>query len=196
MPGLSYCISEAENKDLIQLILDDGGMFIPEINYPSEDYLMIRQYEDLSEFFNPSCKFLVLNQKYSTIPVEVRHVKNDEKEFWFVSLQSGGPTIEIDYSRFDSIENGYEIIPSDIYYAAKYWDWQNREFFKPPIEIAVSYNHFVKFIKHLTKPVKPKSWVNQRLWISKSFLEKAAIEQKKIILWEETIQDENGVLLA
>jgi hypothetical protein len=206
-----FYLTEEENRELIDMIISDGGEFIPSTHYPKKEMEILTDFEMIKKYMlKYNQQFLIQNNKYSSSPIDMRYIKEDgneywvkninkvngktvvivipSKDFWYVNIQNGGPAIEYVNPRFELIENCYELIFGSLSYSIKYWDTIHEKMTKPPLILVDSYKTYIKFIKKKTIVIKKTGWKTP-IWVSKSFLEHAKLEKKSVILLENIIQD-------
>jgi hypothetical protein len=97
MPQTDFYLCERDLTEVGQSIFDDGGIMIPDIDYPSAELLQISDTKELRRIYDefPVQLFFILSPKWQRAPLTIREIRKDGRAVFFISQRNGGPSLDL-----------------------------------------------------------------------------------------------------
>ncbi|MCD6011791.1 MAG: hypothetical protein K0Q79_1653 [Flavipsychrobacter sp.] len=173
MAQLDFYLSIEERNIFFQYCMERGCVLIPGIHYPQKEYAILKSSKGLMEYKNCT-QFFILNDAYTTHPLEMGTFKKNDTDLFFVRQRYGGFAIDFVSPALAEINNN-RIGPGSISIYPFYYIKNEKSYSTE--ELKAFYTTLVKFIKKMCVKV---SAINRTYWLGNETIELA--KQKKLTL--------------
>jgi hypothetical protein len=95
MPEIGFVLTGSDELALTQEILKMGAVLVPDLHYPSDCPVQIRDLQSFGENRKHTRLFFVLHPTFQEEPLEMREIFKDGKPSWYVGQRNGGPAITL-----------------------------------------------------------------------------------------------------
>lgn len=174
MPQIDFYLNIEEKCNLIELILENNGILIPELNYDSPEYHIIHDINEYNDFTMENSLFFILLKSYMKYPLKFDYFEKDNQKKFYIMQRYGGPYI--DFYSSGSIEGNF-IGSGAISYYPYFYDDKNLSFY-PPIELIEFYKTITKYIKSITLPYKTQK---RKYLIGKKLIQEVITNKTNLI---------------
>lgn len=167
MADFNFYINDNERAELISFIISMGGKIIPDLRYPTNDYLICFSTDDyLKVLENGDCKFFVLDDRFSSEPIINSKNRFSKEPFYSIEQRKGGPYIDLIFYLGSSQDAAIPYKRSYISYYEKFIHYDSSTEFKAPDSLKAYYRIIIQFIKSKCKAIKKGGktfWLSEKV---------------------------------
>ena len=155
MPELGLFLSWRDIEEFVEFVLQEGGALVPDLEYESDQYVVIRDSQSFGQLRRETSLFFILNDSYFLSPFEIRRITKRGKVVFYILQRSGGPTIDL-FTGGDFRRSHQHLVgPSSLGYHPTYWNTTTHRNEKSPDSLIIFYKSLVRQIKKGAKRIKP-----------------------------------------
>jgi hypothetical protein len=166
MPEIEFFAVEPENGEMVEWLLEQRCILIPDMHYESAS---LTRLTGVAAVRNIACEiphFFVIRDDLIESPLSVREVHTPEKHFYYVDPRTGGPCLELYCGRrFEQHGRGH-LSASWLSVHPWYEDSVTRARKKLPKDLLSVYSGFAKVVRAKRRRIKPgkrEFWVSEEV---------------------------------
>jgi hypothetical protein len=179
MAEFNFIFTYKDHENLINFLLRNGAEIIPNILYPSPNYILIKEAHNLQKL-DEELKLISSNiiswSEYKKYPFIFRELEKQFedgiKKVFYINHRNGGPYIDYNYygQRKKENESILLLLPSSVHYYPKYWINELRSEFQVSAELKNRFKFIVNYIQSTSTKFSLKN-KKRNYWVGKNAFE-------------------------
>jgi len=170
MPEVDFILAPEEQMHLLEYLLSQGLLFVPDLRYTEPQYVILDQLEEIRKYTEGAVKerlFFVLSSTYTQHSLEMREVVSihDQTHFYYVAQRHGGPYLDLLLSTKQEGLTPLLVSGFSAYYRS-YWSGTSRMEIPAPNELKLLHKSILAWLGNhgrcvITGKVRRRYWVGR-----------------------------------
>jgi hypothetical protein len=165
MPETGFVLADADERILVQHILNSGAVLVPDLHYPTDQPIEISDIESFALHRARTRLFFVIHPSFFEVPLEMRQILKDGQQVWYVGQRSGGPAITLLLCVVFHERDRLRISEGSIHHYPTYWhpnQFVNRPAPEPLRQFYAATVKVLKSTAHKHKIGKRNYWIGRQ----------------------------------
>ena len=166
MPEIEFFAVEPENVEMLEWLLEQRCVLIPDMHYVSPSLTRLTEVPAVRNVAREIPHFFVIRDDLIESPLSVREVNTPEKDFFYVDSRTGGPCLELYWGRRFEEHGQSRLSASWLSRYPWYEDSLTGARKRLPKDLVSLYSGFAKVVQAKRRKIKPgkrEFWVSEEI---------------------------------